>query len=398
MIVADLDNSTTNPTDFLLFDEGSFFGLEKSSARRWFDRFTLRQQITTMVCVTWIPLAVLAAIQGVAVGPTQPRSFLEDAGMYARFLVALPLFLASPSKFRRTFQQIMQHFMNSGLVKETDRERFLAILTSTLKLRYSLVVDWICLALAYGYSAALVFLPALAPSRNATWRIVGPSEQPSLSLAEWYFGAVSQPVYGFIVLCFLYRVALWWRTLWLISRLDLQLRGSNPDGGGGLMFLGLSVRPYMGPAFALAAGLAGGVANMVLATGVSVISFKYVIAVTAVVITILFVGPLSFFYDQAGRARFRAWLSYDRAAQEQVRQWEEKWLEHYRQADMLVVPDFSAVIDFNSTVDKVHQMKRLPLKRDQLLGLIAAALLPFLPVLALQIPIKDLLVMFRQLM
>jgi hypothetical protein len=402
VIVADENeqgsSTSSNTPDFLLFDEGSFFGLEKSAVRRWFDRFSLSQQVMIAVSVTWVPLAVLAAIQGVAVGPTQPRSLLEDAGMYARFFVALPILLATPSKCRRVFQQLMRHFLSSGLAKESDRERFLAILTSTLRLRYSRVADGVCLTLAYGWSAAFVLLPALAPAIFATWRAVGPVGQRSLSLAAWYFAAVSQPVFGYVVLHFLYRVGLWWRTLWMISRLDLQLRGSHPDGGAGLMFLGLSVGPLRWPAFALAASLAGGLANVVLATGVSVVSFKYVIGVIAAIISVLLVGPLCFFHDQLKRTRLRAWLGYDRSAQEQLRQFEQKWVEDSRQADMLDVPDFSAVIDLNATVDKVHQMTRLPFHRNQFLGLIAAALLPFLPVLALQIPIKDLLAMFRQLL
>ena len=57
------------------------------------------------------------------------------------------------------------------------------------------------------------------------------------------------------------------------------------------MFLGLSLRPCRLPAFALATSLAGGVANVVLATGVSVVSFKYFTGVIAAVITALFAGP-----------------------------------------------------------------------------------------------------------
>jgi hypothetical protein len=393
------DSSAYSDTpDFLLFDEGSFFGFEKSRARMWFDRLTLRQQIMIVVSVTWIPMAILAAIQGVGVGPTQPRSFLEDAGMYARFFVALPILLVAPSKLAPRFQQIIQHFLSSDLVKETDRERFLAILTSTMRLRYSRVADWVCLAIAYGWSALHVFLPALAPAISATWRATGPAGQQSLSLAAWYLVAISQPVYGFVVLHFLYRVGLWWRSLWMISRLDLQLRAAHPDGGGGLMFLGLGLRPCRWPAFALATSLAGGLANVVLATGVSVVSFKYVIGVIAVVITALFAGPLCFFSDQLKRTGFRASLSHDQAVQEQLRQFEQKWIGQSAQADMLAVQDFSAVIDLNATVEKAHQMGRLPFRRTQLLELLVAALLPFLPVLALQIPIKDLLTLVKQLL
>lgn len=401
MILADEnkpDSGTKANAPFCLFEEGSFFGLERSAAWKWRDRLTLWQRIILVVSVTWIPLAVLAAIQGVAVGPTQARSFLEDAGIYARFFVALPMLLVAPVKLGPRFQQLMRHFLSSGLVNETDRDRFLAILTSTMRLRYSRLADWVCLAIAYSWSAAHLFLPALAPAISATWRAVGPEQQRNLSLAACYFAAVSQPVYGFVVLHFLYRVMLWWRSLWMISRLNLQLRGAHPDGGGGLMFLGLSLRPCRLPAFALAASLAGGLANLILATGVSVVRFKYLIGIIAAVITALFVGPLCFFADQLRKTRFRAWLGYDTTVQEQLRQFEQKWVGQSAQANMLEVQDFSAVIDLNSTVNTVHQMAWLPFHRNQLLEVIVAALLPFLPVLALQIPIKDLLAMLKQLL
>jgi hypothetical protein len=383
---------------FLLFEEGSFFGLEKSFVRKWFDRFSLWQQIVMVVCITWLPLAILASFQHVALGATQSRSFLKDVGIYARFFVALPILLVTPSKCRQTFQQIAQHFLKSGLVRESDRARFLAILTSTMRLRYLRGADWVWLVLAYVWSSAFLFHPAVASVIAATWRTVGPVEHRSLSLAEWYFGAVSQPVLGFVVLHFLYRLGLWWRTLWRISRLDLRLKGSHPDGGGGLMFLGLSLHPCRWPAFALAASPAGGLANVILATGASVLSFKYAIAFIAAFIAALFVGPLCFFHDQLRNTRMRAWLRYDRLAQRQLAQFEQKWIEDSRQNDLLTQPDFSAVIDFSSTVDTVHQMRPWPVQRRQLLALIAAALLPFVPVAMLEFSIKDLMVLLGPLL
>ena len=351
-----------------------------------------------VVSITWLPLAILASFQHVALAATQPRSFLKDVGIYARFFVALPILLATPTRCRETFQQIAQHFLNSGLVKEADRERFLAILTSTMRLRYSRVADWVSLALAYVWSSVFVFHPAVASVISATWRTVGPAEQRSLSWAACYFAMVSQPVLGFLVLHFLYRLGLWWRTLWRISRLDLRLKGSHPDGGGGLMFLGMSLGPCRWPAFALAASPAGGLANVILATGASVLSFKYAIAFTATAIMALFVGPLGFFYHQLRSTRMRAWLAYDRAAQRQLEQFEQKWIGDSKQNDMLTQSDFSSVIDFSTTVAAVHQMTWWPVQRRQLLALAAAALLPFVPVAMLEFSIKDLLVLLGPLL
>lgn len=164
------------------------------------------------------------------------------------------------------------------------------------------------------------------------------------------------------------------------------------------MFLGLSIGPLRWPAFALGSSQAGTLANMILATGVSVFSFKYAIGFMAVLVTLLLAGPLCFFQPQLKKTRIRAWLGYDRVAQEQLRQFEQKWIEHSRHDDMLGLQDFSAVIDLDSTVDKVHQMRRLPFTRNQLTELIVAALLPFLPVALLQIPIADLLALFKQIL
>jgi hypothetical protein len=399
-----LDNDRThrkpNPTppDFPLFDEGSFFGLEKSAPRRWFERLTLRQRILMLVSVTWIPMAMLATMQGVGVGPTQPRSFLEDVGIYTRFFFALPMLLVTPSLLRERFERIVQHFMNSGLLKESDQERFLAIISSTVRLRYSRLADWICVAIAFMWSAAFILVPQFASVISSTWRSFGSPGHVRLSSAEWYFALVSEPIYVFVVTHFLYRVCLWWRTLWMISRLELQLRGAHPDGAGGLMFLSHSLPECRFPVFGLAAGLAGGFANVVLATGVSVLNFKYVILAIAVLLTATFAGPLCFFNEQLRRTRFLASLSHDRTELEQLRQFEQKWVGKPTETNLLEAPDFSAVIDLNSTVNVVHQMARFPISGSDLVELIVAALLPFLPVVALQIPVEELLHTFKELL
>jgi hypothetical protein len=389
----------SNAPDFLIFDGGSFFGLEKTLKRVWFDRFSLLQRIILTVCVAWVPLVILAAIQGVAIGRTQPESLLEDAGMYARFLVALPLLLQVPYRCRYNFQRIMQHFLKSGLIRDADRERFLNILSSTLRHRNTLLLDWFFLVVAYGYSAYCVVVLVFAPDFPSSWRALGYEERRRLTLAGWWFVAVSQPLFTYVVVRFLYRVGLWWTALWQISNLDMQIEGSHPDGCGGLMFLGHSLRPLEWPAAGLAASLAGALATLILSAGQPVLNYKYSIGFIAAVITALFVGPLCFFYKPLKKARFNAWLRHSVTVQEQVRQFERKWVDSdSRPADMLTVQDFSAVIDLNSTVGEVYRMTRLPFQRNQLVELIVVALLPFAAVAALQIPIKDIWELFKILM
>jgi hypothetical protein len=58
---------------------------------------------------------------------------------------------------------------------------------------------------------------------------------------------------------------------------------------------------------------------------------------------------------------------------------------------MLRSPDFSAVGDFNPTVTAMQKMNTLPFLPKQLVPLIVAALLPFLPVAAIEIPLQEIL-------
>src|SRR2546423_317242 len=47
--------------------------------------------------VAWAPLAILSAIQGLAVGPTRHESFLLDFAAYGRYFVAVPIYVYATS-------------------------------------------------------------------------------------------------------------------------------------------------------------------------------------------------------------------------------------------------------------------------------------------------------------
>jgi hypothetical protein len=88
-----------------------------------------------------------------------------------------------------------------------------------------------------------------------------------LSLAGWWHVVVSVPWLLVLFFGWLWRILVWGRFLWLMSRLDLQLIAAHPDLAGGLMFVGTSIRVYATLSFALATVVAGGVANRVIHQG-----------------------------------------------------------------------------------------------------------------------------------
>ena len=79
------------------FDAGPYARLQAALNRRrlWSSRAPLRA--VTLAAIAWLPLLVLAAVQGLAWTARGQESLLLDPSVYARYLITLPvLVLAQP--------------------------------------------------------------------------------------------------------------------------------------------------------------------------------------------------------------------------------------------------------------------------------------------------------------
>ena len=188
----------------------------------------------------------------------------------------------------------------------------------------------------------------------SSWRTLGSGGHHSLSLAGWWFVTVCEPVYLFVLLRFLYRIALWWMFLWKTSRLNLQLHSVHPDGAGGLGFLGLTLNAFRLPAFAISATFAGGIADLVLLNGVPASELKYEIAGLILIVVGLFVIPLCLFYQrELSKARDRDVLNYWVLLEAQLRKFERKWIASGSDRMATLTPaDFSQVTGPSSILER----------------------------------------------
>lgn len=350
-----------------------------------------RQAAALAVAITWVPLVVLAAVQGLAVGPSRVQSVLSDPAIFARFLVALPILILASNKCSHCIDEVTMHFRDAGLVTGADLDSFYATISSEIQLRESSAPNWICLAMAYAYSVLFVLL--IAPTMSLSWRTVGSQERHNLSFAGWWFVLISQPIYLFVLLRFLYRTALWWRFLWKTSRLNLQLHAVHPDGAGGLGFLGLTLEAFSLPAFGIAASFAGGTANLLLLHSVPVSELRYVMAGVILIVVGLFVAPLPFVYfREMGKARTRDVLRYWALAEDQSRQFERRWITcNSQQVDSPSRATFSESASLSAILERARKMTMLPFELRDFSLLVVAAALPFLPVAALAIPLSKIL-------
>ena len=94
------------------------------------------------VLVAWVPLLILAQVQGLAIG-TGSASLLQDFAAYSRFLVAVPLLVIAEAQARPL--AAARSFATSStarLIAPEDDARFQELLASTRRLlssRFALV-------------------------------------------------------------------------------------------------------------------------------------------------------------------------------------------------------------------------------------------------------------------
>lgn len=354
----------------------------------------VRRRALLAALIGWVPLAVLAAVEGHALGDTPLESFLLDFATYARFLIAVPVFVIAEAECLPRLAEIARHFSDTGLVASTDQTRYEAVVASTARWWNATGADLVIVVLAYVH----VLVGMLwYPLEINTWRTSISEGRLTLSLTGWWLALVSLPLYLMLLYGWVWRVFVWGRFLWKMSRLNLQLNATHPDGAGGLKFIGTSTRPFSFLAFAIAAPPAGAMANLVVFAGQSPLEFKFLILGIVVLVLLLFVGPMLVFVEPLRRARTRALFEYGALAASVGRQFGRKWIEGNPEINdrALQAQDFSATTDLYSIVANVHAMKLIPFdpKKD-LATLLIATLSPFLlaslPILPLEVVLKTI--------
>jgi hypothetical protein len=350
-----------------------------------------------VVLAGWVPLVVLAIAQSIILRNQLAKSFFSDFAVYARSLVAAPLLILAEADCIPRLDRVARHFLEAGLITDPDRARFDDAVTSTRRLLDSGLAELMVAILAYGLVISLMIY--VAPDELPPWYWLK-SDYRVLSLAGWWNALVSAPLFILLFFGWLWRVFLWARFLWLMSRLDLRLIPSHPDHAGGLMFLGDSLRAFWLVSFALGAVVAGQVANRITLYGESLVTFKHIVIGLAVFVLILFAGPLTLFIGKLRETKRRGDFIYGALASEVGRQFEHDCLTRERGANEEApnAQDFSLHSNIYGIVANVYGMKDFPFGLRNLGLLVAVALLPFAPVALMVMPLNVIIKDFAKML
>src|SRR5215469_13993924 len=354
------------------------------------DSLTLvARRVIVFALITWVPLLALAAHDGHLLGGvTVP--FLLDLETHIRFLVVVPLLLAAELVVHTRLMPVVRAFLDRDLIREADDERFDAAVNSAFRLRNSVLVEVLLFALVYGVGVLVVWRrTALDVS---TWYAQVSAGHHRLYSAGIWYAYVSLPIFQFLLLRWYYRLYIWIRFLWQVSRIQLSLVPTHPDLLGGLGFLGNTVFAFSVLLVAHGAMLAAQIANRIFFAGAALLDFKEEIFVMLVFLLCLVFGPLLVFSPQLSRAKRRGLLEYGTLAERYVRDFDGKWLRGGRQESepLMGSADIQSLADMGNSFAVVRTMRLAPITRDAVLELSACVLVPLLPLLLTVMPLEEL--------
>ncbi|MGZ5000803.1 MAG: hypothetical protein ACXV7F_10915 [Methylomonas sp.] len=386
-------NNTTAPKlqeDFSLVQGGPLFQLFIRSRLSTGALGWLKRRIIAFALITWLPLLLLSAWSGQALGNNVPIPFLHDIEAHVRFLVALPLLLVAELVVHQRLRPIVLQFTERGIITEEVKPSFDACIASALRLRNSVIIEVALIALVVSIGHSFFFEQTALGVH--TWYATDLAPQLQLSPAGRWLAYVSLPIYQFIYFRWLFRIIVWARFLWQVSRLDLHLIPTHPDRAGGLGFLGGSAAAFM--PFLLSQGslLSAMIAQRIFYQGAALLSFKVEIAAAVVLLLLLVLGPLCVFGPCLARSKRQGMLNYGALASRYVREFDEKWLKGGAAPDEAFIGsgDIQSLADLNNSIEVIRSMQLFPIGKQAVVQTVVVTLLPVLPLSLTMISLEDL--------
>jgi hypothetical protein len=185
-------------------------------------------RILALLLITWFPLLILSAV-GTGIGSIVEITFFHDIEVHVRFLVALPILIGAELLVHFRVRPLVRRFIEWRIVLPKDKALFQKAGESAVKIRNSVYVELALVAAVYSlgmrfWSARGDFGPNWYELPGGRWKLT--------PAGDWYV-FVSLPIFQFILLRWYMRLFIWFRFLWQVNRIELNLVPTHPDRCGG---------------------------------------------------------------------------------------------------------------------------------------------------------------------
>jgi hypothetical protein len=377
--------------EFSLISGGPLFRFRRRLQPSGDKLTSLHLAIIVIPLLAWLPLLLLSAAGGTLLSGSVAAPFQTDLEVHTRFLLALPMLLLAELVVERRIHHLPQEFLERNLIPESAMAQFDAAIKSTSRWCNSTLAEVLLIALVYGVGVLIIWRHYVALD-IAAWYASPSAGGSKLTLAGIWYGYVSVPIVQFLLCRWYYRLFIWARFLWQVSRIKLNFIPTHPDRVGGLSFLSHKTNAFAILAVAHGTLLAGTLSTRVVSLGTSLLQFKAEIAAVVVFVLCIILGPLLVFAPQLIRAKRKGRREYGVLAESYVREFDRKWLrgDAPSQEPLLGNSDIQSLADLANSYSVVRTMRTVPITRDAVLGLAIATLAPLAPLLLTMMSLEEL--------
>jgi hypothetical protein len=350
----------------------------------------LHRRILFISLFAWLPLLLLSLMGGHALGGAIKIPFLHDIEAHARFLVALPVLVAAELIVHLRIRPAVLKFVERNIIVPEEIPKFQAAIDSAMRLRNSIGLEVGLLVLVYTlgqwiwWSQVAIGVP--------TWYATPQDTHLNLTPAGYWYAFVSVPFFQFILLRWYFRLFIWFRFLWQVSRLNLHLTPTHPDRACGLGFLGKAAYAFGPILFAQGALLSGIIATQIVFEGKTLMSFNVEIAGFVAFFVLFILGPLGVFTPSLLNAKRKGLAEYGMLASRYVQEFEGKWIRGGapKGEELVGSGDIQSLADLGNSYATVQEMRAVPFGIRDMIPLIVASAVPLLPLLLTVFSLEEL--------
>jgi len=336
--------------------------------------------------VTWLPLAVWAAMKHRLLDAESGEPLLAHFGIHVRCLVAIPLFILAEAMAHQVIRRIVGQFRASGAVTDEQYPAFLVVLKDMARLRDSSIPWILVISLAMAWTLGS---PVDTDVHEMSWAMT----DGSFGFAGWWFLYVARPVFLVLLLSWLWRIVLVAMLFHRLSKLELSLVPTHPDRCGGLGFVKKLPSALFLVTLAVSAVLASRWMHDMVYHEQTLAALKLPFAGFVVLWSALLLAPLLMLAPRISAMKRQALLQYGALIGEHGRLVHQRWIlgKPVSQNELLDAPELGPVADTAAIYEAVKKTSPLPVDKTTVLMILLPIFLPMLFVIARQIPIRDLL-------
>jgi len=378
---AALETPDTPQRELSLIRGGPFYRAQRAAGLIRLEEWNHARRVTVALALGWLPLIVITML----FNPKALGSLLVDYRVYSRMVIAVPVLLLGQLLTESRFRMIVRHIDDAGLLGTEDRKRMDGMIVLLRRLRDSIFPEAAILVLLIVHTLA-----TFKGQVDVTpWLTYGTVPNLHLTPAGWYAVLVSSSMFQFLLGLGLWQWLLWAVFAFKLSRFNLKLVPTHPDGHGGLGFLGLTPVAFTPVSFAAATVIGSSWRRELLVHGATLMSFRLPAIVFVVIVGLVALGPLVFFVPRLAALRRQGILEYGTLGQIHSMDFHEKWIHQRKghEGEFLTAPESSCLSDYGQSYEKLAALKPFPADRGALIGLAASLAVPMLPVILAVVPL-----------